>query len=159
MDWPRLDHCFGLGLGMQAGWTCTAVLTMNEVYAMLPADELKRVEKLEWLDEVEEWKLINDHYCLGCVVLLATIRIQSCREDSPPIVCNCVGKTRHQLYATIPCNLRECGSGTLPARVHFTQAQRSLRSFSTIPHCFDPLLEVFAVAKVVSYSSLRSWMP
>lgn len=26
---------------------------------------MKRVEKLELFDEVEEWKLINDHYCIG----------------------------------------------------------------------------------------------
>ena len=40
-------------------------LTMNEVYAALPYEDVKRVERLEIFDEVEEWQLINDHYCLG----------------------------------------------------------------------------------------------
>ena len=48
-----------------AGWKTTAMLTMNEVYRALPYEDVKRVEKLEIFDEVEEWHLINDHYCMG----------------------------------------------------------------------------------------------
>ena len=28
-------------------------------------DERDRIEKLEWLDEVEEWKLLARHYCVA----------------------------------------------------------------------------------------------
>jgi [phosphatase 2A protein]-leucine-carboxy methyltransferase len=31
----------------------------------IPADERERVERLEWLDEVEEWKLLASHYCVA----------------------------------------------------------------------------------------------
>jgi [phosphatase 2A protein]-leucine-carboxy methyltransferase len=27
--------------------------------------ERERIEKLEWLDEVEEWKLLASHYCVA----------------------------------------------------------------------------------------------
>jgi [phosphatase 2A protein]-leucine-carboxy methyltransferase len=31
----------------------------------IPESERERVEKLEWLDEVEEWKLLASHYCVA----------------------------------------------------------------------------------------------
>jgi [phosphatase 2A protein]-leucine-carboxy methyltransferase len=31
----------------------------------ISADERERVERLEWLDEVEEWKLLASHYCVA----------------------------------------------------------------------------------------------
>lgn len=51
-----------------AGWHPAAVLTMNEVYSQLPAAEVRKIEKLEIFDEMEEWRLINEHYCLGWAV-------------------------------------------------------------------------------------------
>ena len=38
---------------------------MNEAYKRLPADMLKRIQKLEIFDEFEEWNLIMDHYCIA----------------------------------------------------------------------------------------------
>jgi [phosphatase 2A protein]-leucine-carboxy methyltransferase len=29
------------------------------------AAERERIEKLEWLDEIEEWKLLASHYCVA----------------------------------------------------------------------------------------------
>jgi len=46
-------------LGLRA-----AAWDMNAVYARLLVTERQRVERLEWLDEVEEWRLVLAHYCL-----------------------------------------------------------------------------------------------
>ena len=40
-------------------------MDMLEVYDCLPKDELKRIEGIEFLDEVEEWKLLLGHYCIS----------------------------------------------------------------------------------------------
>lgn len=36
-----------------------------ETDAWVPEIEKERIEKLEWLDEVEEWKLLASHYCVA----------------------------------------------------------------------------------------------
>eukprot|EP00667_Euglena_gracilis_P018208 EG_transcript_19313 len=42
----------------------TVALDMNSVYAKLPTVERQRVERLEWMDELEEWQIILSHYCI-----------------------------------------------------------------------------------------------
>merc|ERR1719231_1794088 len=42
------------------GWDRAAARTMKAVYDGIDEDERKRVNKLEWLDEVEEWNLFLD---------------------------------------------------------------------------------------------------
>lgn len=49
-----------------AGWEVCKVWTMNQVYQSFPATELRRVEKLEMLDERELLEQLLSHYCL-CV--------------------------------------------------------------------------------------------
>lgn len=46
-----------------AGWDAT-VVDYNYIWDNIPLDEKERVGRLEWLDEVEEWKMLNAHYCL-----------------------------------------------------------------------------------------------
>ncbi|KAF2859494.1 leucine carboxyl methyltransferase [Piedraia hortae CBS 480.64] len=41
------------------------VLHMYQDDAWVSPDERARLEKLEWLDEVEEWKLLASHYCVA----------------------------------------------------------------------------------------------
>jgi len=36
---------------------------MQDFYDGLPEEEKSRVAKIEWLDEIEEWKMIQQHYC------------------------------------------------------------------------------------------------
>ena len=40
------------------------MLDMNAVYAKLSETERKRIQRLEMLDEMEEWCMILSHYCL-----------------------------------------------------------------------------------------------
>lgn len=38
---------------------------MYEVYSkMLDGNDVKRISRIEWFDEFEEWHLIQSHYCL-----------------------------------------------------------------------------------------------
>lgn len=50
------------------GWEASGASDMNGVYAALsraaPA-EVRRAERLEMLDELEEWRLIQGHYCVA----------------------------------------------------------------------------------------------
>jgi len=47
------------------GWKEVQVHDMFEIYNRFITDsERKRVESLEFLDELEEWKLIQQHYCI-----------------------------------------------------------------------------------------------
>eukprot|EP00053_Salpingoeca_punica_P005865 m.57004 g.57004 ORF g.57004 m.57004 type:complete len:340 (+) comp13429_c0_seq2:153-1172(+) len=50
---------------LHCGWDSADAVDMNEVYRRLPAEERARVEKLEIFDELEEWTLINSHYCMS----------------------------------------------------------------------------------------------
>lgn len=46
------------------GWTgCQAVDMLHWYERVLPHGERQRVERLEWLDELEEWRLLLSHYC------------------------------------------------------------------------------------------------
>lgn len=50
-----------------AGFSSCLVFDMFQVYnknELIDSNEKKRIEKLEWLDEVEEWKIILEHYSL-----------------------------------------------------------------------------------------------
>eukprot|EP00039_Didymoeca_costata_P004542 m.74049 g.74049 ORF g.74049 m.74049 type:complete len:303 (+) comp12444_c0_seq5:339-1247(+) len=47
------------------GWHCSDIINMNEAYARLEYEDVKRIEKLEIFDEFEEWTLINNHYIIG----------------------------------------------------------------------------------------------
>ena len=52
------------------GWTETTVRDMNDVYYnFLAEDEVKRIECLEIFDELEEWHLIQAHYCVTVAVV------------------------------------------------------------------------------------------
>jgi len=50
---------------IDAGWQYVVVRTMNDVYdnALEPTDK-RRIERLELFDEIEEWRLIQHHYCI-----------------------------------------------------------------------------------------------
>jgi len=47
------------GLGISKGWTL-----LEEFESHIEESERKRIEKLEFLDELEEWKLIMSHYAV-----------------------------------------------------------------------------------------------
>ena len=44
-------------------------IDMNGAYQRIPAVERQGVEKIEWLDELEEWVLINSHYIFSLALL------------------------------------------------------------------------------------------
>lgn len=47
------------------GWTNVKALNMNEYYRnYLEMDVRKRIERIEMLDELEEWTMLMQHYCL-----------------------------------------------------------------------------------------------
>eukprot|EP00946_MAST-07B_sp_MAST-7B-sp1_P004446 g4446.t1 len=51
------------------GWPDTVVRDMNDVYYnFLRKDEVKRIERLEIFDELEEWHLIQAHYSITVAV-------------------------------------------------------------------------------------------
>jgi hypothetical protein len=50
---------------LAAGWERVEAKDMNQIYTdLLDPQENKRIEKLEIFDELEEWHLIQSHYCL-----------------------------------------------------------------------------------------------
>ena len=51
-------------LTVTCGWDGAICWTMNEVYSMLPKDEVARVERLEFLDERELVNQLFEHYCI-----------------------------------------------------------------------------------------------
>jgi tRNA wybutosine-synthesizing protein 4 len=53
---------------VDCGWPVAHAKDMMTIYGeVLPADERRRIERLEFFDEVEEWRLIQAHYmvCLA----------------------------------------------------------------------------------------------
>jgi len=54
---------------MKLGYRHVHVRDMNDVYyTFLNAEDRQRAEKLELFDELEEWHLIQGHYCLTMAV-------------------------------------------------------------------------------------------
>lgn len=46
------------------GWESATCWTMNEVYSLLPQEDVFRVEKIEMLDEKELLRQLFEHYCI-----------------------------------------------------------------------------------------------
>lgn len=51
--------------GLKGGQGARDVYDLWESDVWVPGDERRRVEGLEWLDEVEEWQLLASHYCVA----------------------------------------------------------------------------------------------
>ncbi|KAK3823661.1 MAG: S-adenosyl-L-methionine-dependent methyltransferase [Linnemannia elongata] len=47
------------------GWQAAQAVNMNKLHESLSEQELKRISSLEIFDEVEEWQLLADHYCVA----------------------------------------------------------------------------------------------
>ncbi|XP_038064602.1 leucine carboxyl methyltransferase 1-like isoform X1 [Patiria miniata] len=47
------------------GWEGAAAMDMMSVYRSLPADDLHRIERLEFMDEREPLQQLMDHYCIA----------------------------------------------------------------------------------------------
>eukprot|EP00117_Sycon_ciliatum_P046656 scpid68045/ scgid5215/ Leucine carboxyl methyltransferase 1; [Phosphatase 2A protein]-leucine-carboxy methyltransferase 1 len=50
---------------LECGWAHCECLTMTDVHRYLPADDVKRMERLEFLDETETLHQLMDHYCFS----------------------------------------------------------------------------------------------
>ncbi|KAF8925848.1 hypothetical protein BGZ58_000422, partial [Dissophora ornata] len=50
---------------LSRGWLAAKAVTMNTLHDSLSVDEMKRISGLEIFDEVEEWHLLADHYCVA----------------------------------------------------------------------------------------------
>ena len=49
----------------ELGFTSVFCRDMYDVYSkMLDGNDVKRISRIEWFDEFEEWHLIQAHYCL-----------------------------------------------------------------------------------------------
>jgi len=49
----------------ESGWTEVGAIDMNTAFnRLLELSELERIKRLEMFDEIEEWVLIQAHYCL-----------------------------------------------------------------------------------------------
>lgn len=49
-----------------AGFEHAKALTVERIWeSWVPSEEKERVDRLEGLDEVEEWKLLADHYVIA----------------------------------------------------------------------------------------------
>ncbi|KAG0249853.1 hypothetical protein BG011_008871 [Mortierella polycephala] len=50
---------------MSRGWLAAKAVDMNDLLASLSDVEMKRISSLEIFDEVEEWQLLAQHYCVA----------------------------------------------------------------------------------------------
>ncbi|KAG0213264.1 hypothetical protein BGX28_004837 [Mortierella sp. GBA30] len=50
---------------LSRGWLAAKAVDMNTLHASLTAEEMKRISNLEIFDEVEEWQLLAQHYCIA----------------------------------------------------------------------------------------------
>ncbi|KAF9280078.1 hypothetical protein BGZ68_007520 [Mortierella alpina] len=50
---------------LSRGWLAAKAVDMNNLHASLSDEEMKRISTLEIFDEVEEWQLLAQHYCVA----------------------------------------------------------------------------------------------
>eukprot|EP00042_Codosiga_hollandica_P015530 m.37217 g.37217 ORF g.37217 m.37217 type:complete len:115 (-) comp44952_c0_seq2:106-450(-) len=50
----------------KCGFEHSFAIDMSTAYRSLPHEDVRRIEKIEWLDELEEWQLFGAHYCIAC---------------------------------------------------------------------------------------------
>ncbi|CAG8551752.1 733_t:CDS:2 [Funneliformis caledonium] len=51
---------------LRRGWTHAEAVDINEIHDLhIDSNELSRISKLEFLDELEEWRLLATHYCIA----------------------------------------------------------------------------------------------
>ncbi|KAF9964320.1 hypothetical protein BGZ70_006626 [Mortierella alpina] len=50
---------------LSRGWLAAKAVDMNTLHASLSDEEMKRISTLEIFDEVEEWQLLAQHYCVA----------------------------------------------------------------------------------------------
>ncbi|KAI8088861.1 S-adenosyl-L-methionine-dependent methyltransferase [Halteromyces radiatus] len=61
---PSLEHQERRFLDL--GWNYAKAVDINTIHDnILTSQERTRIAKLEMLDEIEEWKLLSDHYCVA----------------------------------------------------------------------------------------------
>jgi tRNA wybutosine-synthesizing protein 4 len=55
------------------GWTLARALTMYDIYQRhIDTEQRRRIERIEMLDEFEEWTMLQKHYCIVWASLSAT---------------------------------------------------------------------------------------
>eukprot|EP00052_Salpingoeca_macrocollata_P018451 m.151682 g.151682 ORF g.151682 m.151682 type:complete len:217 (+) comp20701_c0_seq12:171-821(+) len=64
---------------LAAGFGQADALDMNGVYLRLEEDDRKRIERIEMLDEMEEWQLICAHYCISWAAKGPAVEAMQCR--------------------------------------------------------------------------------
>lgn len=68
-DLPGADICESLDTQrarfLQNGWDEVNCITMWSVYCLLPQNDVERIEKLEFMDEIELLEQLLRHYCIS----------------------------------------------------------------------------------------------
>ncbi|KAI8827188.1 S-adenosyl-L-methionine-dependent methyltransferase [Fimicolochytrium jonesii] len=69
-EWPDLEA--QKRRFKECGWDAGRAVDMNMFWESLDLEERERIAKLEIFDEVEEWQLLSDHYCVSWAVIPGT---------------------------------------------------------------------------------------
>ena len=65
---PMSDDAL-VGELVKLGYKMASVLDMNQVYYQyLDSKDVSRIQRLELFDELEEWHLIQGHYCIAVAI-------------------------------------------------------------------------------------------
>ncbi|CAB4374816.1 unnamed protein product [Rhizophagus irregularis] len=63
---------------LSRGWTHVEAVDINEVHDnYIDPNEISRISKLEFLDELEEWRLLASHYCIAWAYIIEDISTKS----------------------------------------------------------------------------------
>lgn len=68
-DLPGVDMCISVETQrhrfLDSGWQKVECITMWSAYSFLPQSDVQRIEKLEFLDEIELLEQLLSHYCIS----------------------------------------------------------------------------------------------
>ncbi|KAI1317612.1 hypothetical protein EDD11_008182 [Mortierella claussenii] len=64
---------------LSRGWLAAKAVSMNTLHESVSDDEAKRISGLEIFDEVEEWQMLADHYCVAWA--FQAKQVQGGKED------------------------------------------------------------------------------
>ncbi|CAB4435580.1 unnamed protein product [Rhizophagus irregularis] len=100
---------------LSRGWTHVEAVDINEVHDnYIDPNEISRISKLEFLDELEEWRLLASHYCIAWAYIIEDISTKSLFDHAKIPRRSSVKAAGYDLYSASNITIPAKGKALVP---------------------------------------------